>query len=300
MSNPKFKKQVNILLTVLPSVAKEECFALHGGTAINLFLRDMPRFSVDIDLTYLPIEDRATSLKNINAALQRVKERIQTALPRAQILYKADTAKLVVRHDGEEIKIEVNLVGRGTLTPPTRMILCEKAQEMFDRSPVIQVVPVGQIYGGKLCAALDRQHPRDLFDIKLLMENEGFSEEVRKGFLLCLLCSDRPINEVLMPNFQDQRQAMENQFTGMSDVPFTYEDFERTREQMVKTINQGLTEIDKKFLLSVKNCEPDWSIYDFERFPAIQWKLLNLRKLKNSNSDKHQELYEALKKKLER
>lgn len=298
MSNPRYKKQVNILLTVLPAVAKEDCFALHGGTAINLFVRDMPRFSVDIDLTYLSIEDRATTLKNIDAALLRVKERVQDLLPRAQILYKADTAKLVVRHDGEEIKIEVNLVGRGTLTPPTRMILCDTAQEMFDRSPVIQVVPVGQIYGGKLCAALDRQHPRDLFDVKILMENEGFSEDIRKGFLLCLLCSDRPINEVLMPNFQDQRKAMENQFIGMTDVPFTYEDFECTREHLVKTVNQCLTETDKKFLLSVKNCEPDWSIYDFERFPAVQWKLQNLRKLKESNPEKHKEQYDALAKKL--
>lgn len=299
MTNPKYKTQVNILLTVLPAVSKEECFALHGGTAINLFVRDMPRFSVDIDLTYLPIEDRTTTLKNIDEALQRVKERIQSMLPRSQILYKADTAKLIVRHDGEEIKIEVNLVGRGTLTPPTRMILCGTAQTMFDRAPVIQVVPIGQIYGGKICAALDRQHPRDLFDVKLLMENEEFSDAVREGFLLCLLCSDRPINEVLVPNFQDQRQAMENQFTGMSDEPFTYEDFERTREQLVKTVNQGLTETDKKFLLSVKNCEPDWSIYNFERFPAVQWKLQNLRKLKDSNPNKHKQLYEALKEKLE-
>lgn len=242
--------------------------------------------------------DRTTTLKNIDKALQRVKERIQSMLPRAQILYKADTAKLIVRHDGEEIKIDVNLVGRGTLTPPTRMILCGTAQTMFDRAPVIQVVPIGQIYGGKICAALDRQHPRDLFDVKLLMENEGFSDAVREGFLLCLLCSDRPINEVLVPNFQDQRQAMENQFTGMSDDPFTYEDFERTREQLVKTVNQGLTETDKKFLLSVKNCEPDWSIYDFERFPAVQWKLQNLRKLKDSNPEKHKEQCDALAKKL--
>lgn len=299
MTNPKYKAQVNILLTVLPSVIKEECFALHGGTAINLFVRNMPRLSVDIDLTYLPIEDRATTLKNIDEALQRIKERIQTILPRAQILYKQDTAKLAVRHDGEEIKIEVNLVGRGTLMPPTRMILCDAAQELFDRAPVMPIVPIGQLYGGKICAALDRQHPRDLFDVKLLIENEGFSDDVRTGFLLCLLCSDRPINEVLVPNFQDQRQAMENQFTGMSDIEFTYDDFERTREQLVEIVNKSLTAKDKEFLLSVKNCEPDWSIYDFERFPAVQWKLQNLRKLKESNPDKHKQLYEALKEKLE-
>lgn len=299
MSNQKYKNQVKLLLSVIPSVAKEECFALHGGTAINLFVRNMPRLSVDIDLTYLPIEDRSTTLKNIGEALERIKARIEGTLPRTQVLYKPDVGKLLVRADGEEIKLEVNLVGRGTIASPKRMMLCEDAQKMYDVSAVIPVIPIGQLYGGKICAALDRQHPRDLFDVKLLMENEGFSDDVREGFLLCLLCSDRPINEVLVPNFQDQRQTMENQFTGMSDEPFTYEGFERTREQLVKTVNQSLTETDKKFLLSVKNCEPDWSVYDFERFPAVQWKLQNLRKLKESNPEKHQVLYDALRKKLE-
>lgn len=299
MSSQKYKNQVKLLLSVIPSVAKEECFALHGGTAINLFVRNMPRLSVDIDLTYLPIEDRSTTLKNIGEALERIKARIEGTLPRTQVLYKPDVGKLLVRADGEEIKLEVNLVGRGTIVPPKRMMLCEDAQKMYDVSAVIPVVPIGQLYGGKICAALDRQHPRDLFDVKLLMENEGFSDDVREGFLLCLLCSDRPINEVLVPNFQDQRQAMENQFTGMSDVDFTYDDFERTREQLVETVNKSLTAKDKEFLLSVKNCEPDWSIYNFENFPAVQWKLQNLRKLKESNPDKHKQLYEALKEKLE-
>lgn len=299
MNNQKYKNQVHLLLRVLPYVAEEKCFALHGGTAINLFVRNMPRLSVDIDLTYLPLEDRQATLKNIADALERIKARIEDVLPNAQILYKPEIGKLVIRSDGEEIKLEVNLVGRGTIETPEKMILCDNAQEMYDTSSVIQVVPLGQLYGGKICAALDRQHPRDLFDVKLLMENEGFSDDVRAGFLLCLLCSDRPINEVLVPNFQDQRQAMDNQFTGMSDVEFTYDDFERTREQLVETVNNSLTAKDKEFLLSVKNCEPDWSIYDFERFPAVQWKLQNLKKLKESNPDKHKQLYEALKEKLE-
>jgi len=68
-----YRQQVSLLLSVLPEVAKERCFALHGGTAINLFIRNMPRLSVDIDLTYLPIENREPSLKNIAEALQRNK-----------------------------------------------------------------------------------------------------------------------------------------------------------------------------------------------------------------------------------
>ena len=65
MSTRNYKKQVHLLLSVLPMVAKENCFALHGGTAINLFLNNMPRLSVDIDLTYLPVENRDTSMDNI-------------------------------------------------------------------------------------------------------------------------------------------------------------------------------------------------------------------------------------------
>jgi predicted nucleotidyltransferase component of viral defense system len=279
-------------------VAKEECFALHGGTAINLFVRNMPRLSVDIDLTYLPIEDRQTTLKNIGDALERIKEHVEGVLPNAQILYKSDVGKLVIRDNREEIKIEVNLVGRGTIATPQKMILCDHAQEMYDTSSVIQVVPLGQLYGGKICAALDRQHPRDLFDVKLLIDNEGFSDDVRVGFLLCLLSSPRPIHEVLVPNSLDQRQAIDNQFTGMSDIEFTYDDFEKTREMLVETVNKSLTAKDKTFLLSVENCEPDWSIYDFERFPAVRWKMQNLRKLKKDDPDKHRHHYEALKEKL--
>jgi len=299
MNNQKYKNQVRLLLRVLPYVAEEKCFALHGGTAINLFVRNMPRLSVDIDLTYLPLEDRPTTLKNIADALERIKARIKGVLPNAQILYKPDIGKLIIRSDGEEIKLEVNLVGRGTIEAPEKRILCDKAQEMYDTSSVIQVVPLGQLYGGKICAALDRQHPRDLFDVKLLMENEGFSDDIRVGFVLCLLSSPRPFHEVLVPNSLDQRKAMENQFTGMSDVEFTYDDFEKTREQLVETVNTNLTAKDKAFLLSVENCEPDWSIYDFERFPAVQWKLQNLRKLKKDDPDKHRHHYEALKEKLE-
>lgn len=298
MKSPDYKEQVRLLLDVLPQVAKEDCFALHGGTAINLFVRDMPRLSVDIDLTYLPIEGRPTTLKNISAALIRIKNRIEQALPNIQIQHKEEIGKLLVAQQRTDIKLEVNLVGRGTIQAPTRMMLCDKAQEIYDLSAVINVVPIGQLYGGKICAALDRQHPRDLFDVKHLLENEGFSDDVRQGFLFCLLGSDRPINEVIAPNFQDHRKAMENQFTGMSAEEFSYEDFETTREKLVKVVHAGLTDQDKAFLLSVKNVTPDWSIYDFERFPAVQWKLQNLQKLKTNNPEKHRQQYEALKEKL--
>ena len=294
----EYKKQAALLLAVLPEVAKETCFALHGGTAINLFVRDMPRLSVDIDLTYLPIEDRAATLEHIAEALERIKARIKTVIPGLQVQHKKETGKLLIAGRDADIKLEVSLVGRGALSAPVKMPLCDKAQKEFEAFAAIQVVPFGQLYGGKICAALDRQHPRDLFDVKHLLAHEGFSEEVKKGFLMWLLCGDRPLNEVIRPNLQDQRSAMVNQFDGMSDTDFSYEEYEAVRERLIKTIHESLTEKDREFLLSVKSLTPDWSIYDFERFPAVQWKIQNLKKLKETNPQKHQQQYEALKSKL--
>ncbi len=290
-----YRKQVSLLLTVLPVVAKEKCFALHGGTAINLFIRNMPRLSVDIDLTYLPIEDRETSLKNIAEALQRIKTNIERVIPGMRITPRLEAGKLQISGNGVDIKIEVNLVNRGCLKEPKELPLSEKTQTSFEAFCVMPIVPIGQLFGGKIVAALDRQHPRDLFDVKYLLEAEGFTDEIKEGFLLCLLCSDRPINEVIRPNFQDQRSAHENQFAGMTDDVFSYEDFEVTREKLVQVLNQSLTQKDKEFLLSVKDVNPDWSIYDFQRFPSINWKLQNLQKLKTNNPGKHQEHLENLK-----
>ena len=293
-----FKRQVSLLLMALPEVAKESCFALHGGTAINLFVRDMPRLSVDIDLTYVPIEDRETSIKNISQALVRIKVNIEAIIPKVRVTHQQDELKLQIASRGAQIKLEVNQAIRGTLGSPSKMILCEKAQNDFDAFCAIQIVPIGQLFGGKICAGLDRQHPRDFFDIKYLLANEGFSKEIKKGFILSILSSNRPINELLFPNFIDQHLTITNQFDGMSNEPFSYEDFEVTRRKMVQMIHQNLTKGDKEFLLSFENTTPDWNTYDFERYPAVQWKLKNLKQLLAINPEKHRTQYEALKKNL--
>jgi len=288
MSN--YKHQVSLLLQVLPEVAKESCFALHGGTAINLFIRDMPRLSVDIDLTYIPIEDRNTSLKNIIDVISGIKKNLERVLPEAQITLKEKILKLQVTTVKAQIKIEVNQINRGIINETVKLSLCKKAQEEFDAFCAISVVSLGQLYGGKICAALDRQHPRDLFDVKYLLQNEGFTRDVKKGFILCLLSSNRPLNEMLQPNLINQRETMANQFDGMSSELFSYEDFEKSRIKLIDVIHKNLTNKDKKFLLSFNNVDPDWSIYDFERFPAVQWKLQNLNKLKVKNPEKFNQL----------
>lgn len=298
MARELYKRQVSLLLVVLPEIAKEATFALHGGTAINLFVRDMPRLSVDIDITYIPFDDRPTSLKNILEALERCKERIKKVASSSTIHQNTGEFKIVINDKGVTVKVEVNTINRGTLSAPINMVLCEKAQSEFDAYCKIGTVPTGQLFGGKIVAALDRQHPRDLFDVKYILDNEGFTDEIKTGFLLLLICSDRPIHEVLFPKLQDQRMAMENQFTGMTEEEFTYNEYEHVRNKMIDTIHKSLTEKDKQFLLSIKGLNPDWNMYDFQKFPAVQWKLQNLQKLKDNSEQKYKHMFEELEKNL--
>jgi predicted nucleotidyltransferase component of viral defense system len=299
MSNNNYHKQVALLISVIPEIAFDSRFALHGGTAINLFVRDMPRLSVDIDLTYIPIEDRETSFNNISEALVKIKSSIEKRLQGSRVEHKLEMHKLLVSHNNAIIKIEVSQIVRGILGAVTEKILCERAQEKFDTFCSINIVPNGQLYGGKVCAGMDRQHPRDIFDVKLLLQKEGFTKEIKEGFLFRLLSSDRSIQDVLFPNLQDQRLAMANQFAGMSEEQFTYEEYEFVREMMVKTVQASITEEDKLFIIGFKNVVPDWSIYNFEAYPSIKWKQLNLEKIKAANPSKHKELYDSLKRKLD-
>lgn len=294
MKTGSYKGQVNLLLKILPEIAKESTLALHGGTAINLFIRDMPRLSVDADLTYLPIEDREISMSGMSRALLNISANIKKILPSAQIEHKAKDRKLLVNDNGSIVKIEISVMNRGTLATPQPKPLCVKAQMLFDAFCEIAIVEIGQLYGGKICAALDRQHPRDIFDIKYMLATEGFTQEIKHGFMLLLLSSSRAINEILQPNLQDQRSALENQFTGMTEETFSYEDYEYTRTQLIHTIQGSLTQYDKEFLLNFKNAEPDFSVYNFADFPAIKWKLYNLQKLKRGDPEKHLVLYNKL------
>ena len=161
--------------------------------------------------------------------------------------------------------------------------------EQFDVFCAMPLVSLAQLYGGKLCAALDRQHPRDLFDVKLLLENEGFTDEIKQGFILGLVSSNRPTHEMLDPHLLDQRTVFENQFEGMSVIEFSYDDYEATRLQLIETVKASLSEEDKAFLLSLNRLTPDWSIYDYQNFPSVKWKLLNLEKFKTDNSEAYEQ-----------
>lgn len=277
--------QARLMLRLLPHVAAEESFALKGGTAINFFVRDMPRLSVDIDLTYLPIEPRPQSLRGISDALLRIKKAIMRASPDFNVHEsKADgiVIKLVVRSPMTEVKIEPNTVIRGSIGGATMRELSKKARATFVTAATIRVLSEAELFGGKICAALDRQHPRDLFDVKLLLDGPGLTEEIRKAFLVYLISHDRPMHEVIDPTRKDVRATFESEFKEMTDEPVEYEALVEARERLISHLKAELTKAEKEFLLSVKEGAPDWELLGLagvERLPAVQWKLKNIGKM---------------------
>ena len=286
----RYRKQVALLIRIMPSVYKIKEFAVHGGTAINLFHRNLLRYSVDIDVTYIPIENRQHSLASINQKLLEVKKNIEKTIPGVVVKHKPDVWKLLCTLGDATVKIEVNATKRGIIGDVVELPLCEKARNEFSMGCKARTVSFSQLYGGKITAALSRQHPRDLFDCKY-MELQSF-DDVKNGFMLCLLGSDKPIIESLQPHDIDQTEALENQFQGMTETPFGYEDYLESRTALLSLVNGGLTITDKEFLLSFEQGEPDWNkccAGDLSQYPSVQWKLLNIGKLKESNPVKFEQ-----------
>ena len=236
-----YKKQVELLIDILLEIAKESDFALHGGTAINLFHLNMPRLSIDIDLTFVPFSDsRNEDLNKIRRALESLKSRLKTSHKNIHFEDEKraeEELKLLCTRDKAAVKIEVNQINRGLFADICTKILCTRAEEEFNRFCQIKTVSVGQLWGGKICAALERQHPRDIFDVRNMLNEIGFTEEIKQGFLFFLLCGKRPLHEVLKPNFIDQQIVFTSQFAGMTDEHFTYDEFEQIRADLVLMIN---------------------------------------------------------------
>ena len=198
-----YRRQVALLIRVLPSVAEEQVFALKGGTAINLFVRNLPRLSVDIDLTYLPVAAWPESLANIDAAMKRIAGRITVGLSGSQVQEavlgnEGAVNKLFVTAGDVRVKVEVTPVARGCVYEPERRRVSPRVEEGYGFAEN-QIASFADLYAGKIVAALDRQHPRDLFDVRDLLANEGIDGTLRTAFVVYILRHDRPMNEVLAP-----------------------------------------------------------------------------------------------------
>ena len=285
--NAQYERQAALVVRVLPDVAVEKCFAIKGGTAINLFEVNLPRLSVDIDLTFLKMADREESAAEMNQALERIAAVLRRrGLDARQV--GSEFARKIYCSDGEvSIKIEPNFILRGTAFPVREMIVCEKAQERFGIARM-QVLSFKELYGGKVCAALDRQHPRDLFDMAQFYKSHSLAE-VKEGFLVLALGHNRPLHELLGPMIQEQGEIFDQQFAGMSDEPFSYDEHLATLERLTADVKDLFDDGDKQRLLdfvSLSGEENAWGIPHFDELPAIRWKRHNLESLRKSNPSK--------------
>jgi len=224
----RYRRQVALLIAVMPFVAAEKDFALKGGTAINLFVRDMPRLSVDIDLTYLPVAPRPESLAAIDAAMKRMAAAIRAGLPGVRVTEIVNAreqivTKLTAQRQDAQIKIEVTPVLRGCVFESRLRTVSPGVEAAFGFAE-IQIVSFADLYAGKIMAALDRQHPRDLFDVRDLLAKEGIDDDLRRAFIVYLISHDRPIAEVLVPRRKDIAQEFVQGFEGMTAEPVTLDD----------------------------------------------------------------------------
>jgi predicted nucleotidyltransferase component of viral defense system len=299
MAAERYLAQVRLLLRVIPEIAREGIFALKGGTAINLFLRDLPRLSVDIDLVYLPIADRESSLAAVREGLGRIADQIERrlGLKVARHLLQ-DGKRLVVSSEESSIKIEVSPVLRGTVFEPELRSVSPAVEERFGFAEM-QVVSLPDLYAGKLTAALDRQHPRDLFDVHFLLADGNISEDLFRAFLVYLVSHNRPAFELLSPHRLDLSGLYGEEFIGMTVEEVPLDVLLEARERLISEIQERSREEGaRRFLTSFHELEPDWTAIGFAddmgKLPAVAWKRLNLERLRDSNPAKFEEQYDQL------
>ena len=298
----QYQRQVRLLMRLLPIVARQTCFALKGGTAINFFVRNLPRLSVDMDLIYLPTHDRPMALAAIDAAMNRIKAAVLAELPGARVtetVGEGTILRLLVIADETQVKIEVSPVLRGVVNEPAVIPVTEAVEAAFGFAETM-VVAFEDLYAGKLVAALDRQHPRDLFDIRALLANEGLTDDLRETFIVYMLSHNRPMGEVLSGRVKDLANEYRYGFEGMTEEPVAIEDLIETQHAMIEALIGRMPDHHREFLIGFERNEPDWSlleISDAAELPAIRWRQRNLDKL---SADQRSALVDLLQASLER
>lgn len=288
--NQEYVDTVRLLLAIAPAVFRSPHFAMKGGTALNLFLHDMPRLSVDIDVVFTDYTvSRDGALRTIAAELKAAKSEIAALGFRASLptTKGGDEVKLLVQGDGLQVKVEVNFVFRGTVLPVTQRPLTAAAQELFTTGIVLPILDASELYGSKLVAAMDRQHSRDVFDVWKMLEHSGWESTYVDCFVAYLAGHNRPVHEVLFPKKLPLNPSFTSEFTGLTNDDLALPLLEQTQERLIAELPLALTQRHRDFLLSLARAEPDWALMPFahlQLLPALQWKLLNLHKLKSRDA----------------
>lgn len=280
---------VRLLLAIAPDVFRSDVFAMKGGTAINLFVRSLPRLSVDIDVVFLPWNlERQDALHAIGAELDGIRERLgRLGLDITSVASTGEaTRTLLVRDDSTMVKIEVNTIFRGTILPVRMNSLAIAAAERFQVDLRVPVLHVDELYGSKLVAAMDRQHPRDLFDVLQLEDSDGITDGMIECFVMYLAGHNRPTHEVLGGTAKDLTLEYSSTFRGMTAAEVGLDALVDVQRRLLRDMPSRLRPRHRDFLATLMQARPDWSLVTCPHaanLPAIQWKLKNLRKLQQTN-----------------
>ena len=295
---------VRLLLDIAPVVFASPRFAMKGGTGINLFIQDMPRLSVDIDVVFT---DHGLARDEALQAIQNdlvMAAKVLQARGYATIIPKklgGEEVKLFVQNKLAEVKVEVNHIFRGTLLPTKAVPLTPSAQDMFTTEIAVNMLDTAEIYGSKLVAAMDRQHPRDIFDVLKMYEKFGLDAAIVDCFVAYLAGHNRPVHEVLFSADAPLEAIYENHFKGMTGDDVSLATLLQTRANMKRDLPDALTSNHKQFLLSLVQATPQWERMPFPHLkdlPALKWKLANIAKLKAAKPDVFEQQYTLLKKRL--
>jgi predicted nucleotidyltransferase component of viral defense system len=298
--NREFLETARLLIQVAPLVFVDDQFGLKGGTAINLFLRDMPRLSVDLDLVFTDhAVGRKEAIARINTAVRDAADRLRARRLEVYVPGAGSDGetKLMVRSGAAEVKVEISTVMRGTVHRVRRASLTPLARDTLLADIEIPVLASEDVYGGKLVAALDRQHPRDLFDVMELFKHEGITPGIRRSFVVYLVSHNRPVHEVLFPELRDIQMDYERNFIGMTSQPTELAELLETRDRMINELHAGLDANERRFLLSLVTAQPEWELLGVphvSELPAVRWKLQNLARLQRERAEQFELQYTAL------
>ena len=298
--NQRYIDTVRLLLVIAPAVFASGRFAMKGGTALNLFVQEMPRLSVDIDLVLVDHHlDRQAALQAIAVELASVQEPLAGKGFRANLPANAegDDVKLVVSNQTAQVKVEVNFVFRGTALPLETRSLVGTAQDLFTTDLAVPLLATAELYGSKLVAAMDRQHPRDIFDVMHMLDRFGWQASFVDCFVIYLAGHNRPVHEVLFPKIKPLEPTFTNEFAGMTRDAIALDTLMQLQVRLVNELPKQLTAAHRNFLLSLVQGDPAWDLMPIQHLrelPALKWKLANLAKLKRSNAKRFEAQHQML------
>lgn len=291
---------VRLLLAVAPEVFRSGPFALKGGTALNLFVHDMPRLSIDIDVVYTawttPRDDALREISEANESLARRLEQ-QGLSVRTVSVEGLVESKLLVERTGIQVKVETNYVFRGTVLPVEARSLAPNASAMFSAELSLPMLAIDELYGSKLVAAMDRQHPRDIFDVWRMRETVGLTDGIVECFITYLAGHNRPSHEVLFPRLKDMRREYESTLAGMTTEPVELATLLDVRDRLFNELPRRLSDDQKVFLIGLARGVPDWPLLacpHASELPAIRWRIENLAGFRHRRPEEFERQAKAL------